>query len=179
MKGILGFSAWLRPLLKLGLYLAGAWVSQKSCAGYWVVGPVFGAVVLACNARALPALGWVRPAAFLGSSTLIYALVYGIAENGGWEWHNPVVEWLSGAFPAGVVAGSILLPLAHRVFLGSAFRRTVGAWALLIASFYGVTLAALAADRLGVTGINFLAIAVYVWQGVYLAVFFWDRRAGR
>jgi len=160
------------------LYIAGAWVSQRHAAEYWVAGPVFGIVAVVWAAKSLKEVWSKNALAFVLMSTLVYALVYHIARQS-WSSDSVIRESLCGPLPTGVVVGSLLLPMVQSLCLGtprlSAFK---GAFVLIL-SFYVVTLMANVADyiKLG-ENFNFIAIAVFVWQGIYLLHFFPERLSG-
>ena len=158
-------------LLKLAVLGLSVWVSAKFADGYWVVGSVFGAAVLACGWKTFKP-GLLARAAFFAASTLIYALVYCIS---GLKWGNdsPLFEYVIGPFPIAIVAGSILLPLTHRRFLGAGDGAAARAAAVLVVGFYLVTLLSYLNETYA-TGIRmpWLTILIAVWQGSYLGTFF-------
>ncbi len=160
------------------VYVAGAWVSQRHAAEYLWVGPIFGLVVVIWASNAPKELVRRENAAFVAMSTLIYALVYHIAKQN-WSSDSVVLESLLGPLPTGVLAGSLLLPMAHSLFLGAPRRKAFKASLVLMLSFYAVTLLANVADYINLgENFNFIAIAVFVWQGIYLFDFFPERLRG-
>lgn len=161
--------------LRVIAYLAGVLASYKYAPDYFVVGPVFAAVVLLFSGK------WAlerpaRAAAYVAASTAIYALVYFIS---GLDFGkgSPVTESFLGPFPAAVVAGSVLLPAAHVLIIGGPRTDAWRAAAWLTGCFYLITLAAFAAEQARPNlGIPWLFILIAVWQGTYLKNFF-GRRA--
>jgi hypothetical protein len=153
---------------KLALFATGAYYSFKHCADYWYVGPIFGAVVLIWSANAPRELLNVRAAAFFVASTLIYALVYGV--------HDELPDG-DVSFYLAVGLGTVLLPLAHHVFLGGPRKRMLAAIPLLYALWYA---ASHALGRLELRGLEKLLNMVSVWQGLYLWLMLkphrWDGR---
>lgn len=163
-------------LIRLAVYAAGVWICQQYAAEYWVVGPVFGVVVAFWDSSRPSGFVSAKHLFFIASSTGIYALVCWIARLD-WETSSEILEGIIGSMPAGVAAGSLLLPLAHRVILGGSRRIWIAPF-LLIASFYFVTLMASVARYYDVDGqIDFLAISILAWQGIYLLLFFSKRAA--
>jgi hypothetical protein len=157
--------------LALAAYGAGAWASVKYADEYWVVGPVFGAVVLFFARKALRKNA-AGAASYFAASVLIYALVRFIADLG-WGDGRAFFEYVAGPFPVAIVAGSLLLPLAHRAFLKADARAAFRTSATLVGTFYLVTLLGYVNEELGVgPHVAWLPVLVAVWQGTYLAGFF-------
>lgn len=153
------------------LYAVCVAVSQKFANAHWVVGPVFGLTVAAFDAMGRKDADWARRAGFVATSTLIYALVYQISTLNGRN-DSELFEYFFSPFSAGVVSGSVLLPLAHAVFFRRSFRLAKFVSLALVVSYYLVTLLAFGYDHLGVEwGVPWIAILVGVWQGVYLRLF--------
>ena len=73
-------------LAKLLVFVAGAYVSFAHCAEYWVVGPVFGFVVLCWQAASLRTFLAPKRLGFLASSTLILP-------DAVQKWVNAVSLW--------------------------------------------------------------------------------------
>ena len=158
---------------RIVIYVLGAWISKERCAEPWIVGPVFGAVVLAWNATDLRALARPKSLVFLALSTLIYALVFFIADSG-WKLEPEWLDWLAGSLPLGVAAGSILLPLAHPRLLGGG-APPIRTSLALAASFYAATGIGGLLDRYAPFDFDYYAVAVFLWQGLYLGFFYASR----
>jgi hypothetical protein len=155
-------------ILRLFVYGIGAWVSVKYATGYWVVGPVFGMVVVYYDSERFRKFAAGRHLAFLAASTLIYALVYGVA-SAKWEWSSDSLNYFLGPLPAGVFLGSILLPLSHQIILKRSPKATLRTMTWLTLSFYLVMLLAFADERLSLKlHFNFIALSVVLWQALYL-----------
>ena len=76
----------------------------------WIVGPVFGATVLVWQMNLKrPLIG--KSIAFLISSTLIYAVVSEI--SGLWSFPFDLLDIAAGSLTAGVIFGSVALPIAQ------------------------------------------------------------------
>lgn len=101
-------------LVKIGLFLIGTYLSYEHCAAYWYVGPIFGVVVLVWYAQSLCEIARLRCAAFLASSTLIYAFVF---------WLSDQLSNTNYGLYVAVAAGTILLPIAHKLFLSVSWKR--------------------------------------------------------
>lgn len=161
----------METLLRLAAFVLSVWISCKFIGGYWVVGPVFAAVVAVYDRKAF-AKDASRHVAYLIASTLIWAAVFYIAKNMRWG-NGPLFQYGIGAFPAAVVLGSILLPQAHRILLKADAKLAIHTTLALIVSYYLVSFAAYANDDLGIgPKIQWLPVLVGVWQGNYLWGFF-------
>ncbi len=155
-------------LFRLIVYLASVWVSVKFADAYWVVGPVFGMAVISYDSNSFRNLIIGKHALFLLASTFIYALVYWIS-IGKWGWPSESLNYFAGPFPAAVVTGSFFLPLAHRVVFGTSAGVTLRVTLWLSLSFFLVTMMTLLNDRFSLgLHINFIAVAIALWQGIYL-----------
>ncbi len=153
---------------RIAIYVLGAWVSQERLAEHWVVGPVFGCVVVLWDSPGFAALPRRAHLAFIAASTLIYALVFQIADAA-WGLEPEALEWVIGSVPAGVAVGSFLLPWAHRRLIGGEGLSVVRTALVLLGSFYAVTWIGGILDRLGLGGgFNYFSLTVYLWQGLYL-----------
>ncbi len=157
---------------RLVVLAVSAWISVKYAVGYWVVGPVFGLAVVSWDSNTFKKFVAVKHLSFLAASTLIYALVYYISTLN-WGHGSDFLDSIIGSLPIAVVLGSILLPLAHKFLFSSSFNRVARLMILLIFSFYIITLISFGNDYFewGLK-INFLAISITVWQGLYLYFFF-------
>ncbi len=146
---------------RFALFLVGAHYSYQFFTSYWYVGSIFGAVVLAWNSHSLKTLLSFRNAAFLISSTLIYALVIFVYDKGGDA---------DQGFYLAVAIGTVLLPIAHKVFLGTSWKRTLIAIVGLYALWYGISflISKLELKGLAEKSINMVSI----WQALYLAFLF-------
>ena len=146
---------------KLLVFIVGAYVSFAHCAEYWVIGPVFGMVVLCWQATNVRAFLSPKRLRFLASSTLIYALVYWISRQ-----KLPEVSYLFSAFLLAVLVGTVLLPLAHGRWLGASRRRVRVAIPVIYGAFYLSQFLNLSSA--GQQWINMVSI----WQAAYLFCFF-------
>jgi len=157
---------------RLVVFAASAWISVKYAVGYWVVGPVFGLAVVSWDSNTFKKFVAVKHLSFLAASTLSYALVYHVSTLN-WGHGSDFLDSMIGSLPIAVVVGSILLPLAHKLLFSSDFKRAARLIILLILSFYIITLISFGNDHFewGFK-INFLAISITVWQGLYLYSFF-------
>lgn len=158
---------WLAA--KIVLFLIGAYLSGQHLESYWFVGPVFGGVVLVWSARTLRDLFTPSSGAYLVASTLIYAFVVQIV----------LLAPLLGEYDVfvGVFVGTVLLPVAHALFLKAAWTRALvavpgvyGSWALVWFIM----------ERLHVEGmpIGTFINLVSVWQAAYLVFMFAPNPAG-
>jgi len=149
-------------------YLLGAFASAKLCAAYWYVGPIFGAVVLVwCfGLSARPQL--FRLFSFFLCSTLLYALVFLIANIRQPGWMFEPFDMVA----VGVSVGSILLPMSHVLLFGGRWSSSAITSMLLILSYFAVYCLFIFLQKIGLPGSYSTYILVYVWQGVYLVRFF-------
>lgn len=158
----------MKDVLNFIVYVAGAWFGHKNVEGYWTVGIVFGLVAVIWNTRKLADLFSREHGVFAGTSVLIYAVVYHVATRR-WTTGSEWGDLLAGPIAAGVVTGSVLMPLAYRVIIGASAKAVLRTSALLIASFYIIAAAANLADRIDFGArIDYIAIMIFVWQGLYL-----------
>ena len=148
-------------LAKLLVFVAGAYVSFAHCAEYWVVGPVFGLVVLCWQAASLRTFLAPKRLGFLASSTLIYAFVYWISSQ-----KLPEVPYLFSAFLLAVLVGTVLLPLAHGWWLGASRRRVTLAIPVVYGVFYLTQFLTLP------DAVQKWVNAVSLWQAAYVFCFF-------
>ena len=168
----------MRAVVRAAAYLIGAWISQKYAAGYWVTGPVFGLVVLIWDSEMPGDIFRLKNVPFLTASTLVYACVFWIASRD-FGYNSTFWEIFTGSSSWGVLLGSLLMPQAHRIFLGNGSRVRAASIQLVI-SFYLVTGVSKIAEHFSLgSGVNFIGIAVFVWQGIYLANFYLVRGADR
>ena len=153
------------PWLVYGLCVL---ISRRYCAGYWVVGPVFGVALLLVNFERVSKKLSSKHFAFVLASTLIYALVYFIADKG-WKFRQDWLDMLAGSLSGGIVLGSILMPLIHAKLFGLKFKAVKLVSLLLIVSWYAVAAASLIGEVIGFKSpIDFILIAIALWQGIYL-----------
>ena len=144
-------------LLRCAIFLAGAYWSYKRCAEYWFVGPVFGVVVLVWYASSLKILFSLRSAAFVAFSTLIYALVYKTTS---------INKISHGVVYVPVAIGTVLLPLAHVIFLKAAYKRLLWAIPGVYVVFY-VANEIINKFSLPSTIENWVNVVI-IWQAAYL-----------
>ena len=158
------------------VYVISVAVSRKYAAGYWVVGPVFGAAVVFCDSNSFKGLKPVKHLAFLAASSLIYALVFWIADL---KWSPPagLSEDFFGTFPLAVITGSLLLPVAHKFILGAGTSRAVRATLALILSFYFLLcFEHFSSQSRRPVDFDFMTAAIALWQGLYLYLFYKPER---
>lgn len=154
------------------IYISSVAISLKYANSYWVVGPVFGLVVITLDSASFRSFVASKHVAYLAASSLIYALVYHISRQN-WNHGSDLMDSLAGSFPAAVITGSILLPLAHRVFLSAVWKKVWRTTVILIAAYYFVTVLSWANDASGMNfRVNFLMILIAAWQGLYLYSFY-------
>ncbi len=159
-------------LIKLAIYFLCVWISTKFADGYAVVGPVFGLAVVAYDSKFFTNISREKHVGFLIASTLIYALVYWMSLRK-WESSFEFFNYLIGPFALGVVLGSVLLPYAHKMFFKKSPVLTKQVIAFLLISFYTVTFFAYVYNEFGIGfSFNYAAIAIALWQGIYLYLFF-------
>lgn len=155
-------------ILPWAAYILSVLISWKFCAGYWVVGPVFWLALLAANYGHICQRFSPRHLALGFASTLVYALIYWMANNT-WQFRREWVDMLAGGLTAGVILGSILMPSIQALLFGMDFK-TAGAVSLaLILSWYGVNFISWVDEAIGVKpDIDYGLIAIALWQGIYL-----------
>lgn len=149
--------------IRLGLFALCAWISQEHMDDRWVIGPVFGLVVLAWQVKWPPVLT-AQHGLFLLASTLIYAVVAHIAV----EAKTPFGEGDSELYLA-VALGTVLLPLAHRQFLGATWERT---WRTVL-GVYAVWFVVVQCFSLMDVSLDWALVnTASVWQALYLYCMF-------
>lgn len=150
---------------RIVLAMAAAWLSAGGGVDPWIMGAAFGLVILAWTATRPRQLLSLASIAFALCSALICELVSRIALSGSlhasrWGGDSRM------ALAAAMLAGTVLLPVAHAALLKASWRRA----ALAVA---GITLTSLACvvvvPRLGSLTLGALAV---VWQTAYLVFFF-------
>src|SRR3989338_2932502 len=112
-----------RDLYQWAVYGIGSWICFKNVAGYWVVGPVFGTMMLVWRWAAGKNIRERRSVVFFIVSTLVYALVYFVADK---------FDNLAYA----VWAGSALMTLAHALIYRSPGGVSAAAFFYLVLSFH-------------------------------------------
>lgn len=152
--------------IRLAAFLVGAWISGEHTADRWVVGPVFGVVVLLWHARQWEQC-WRKPSLiFLACSTLIYALVVTIALSGpGWFSDNMRIY-------LAVAVGTFLLPLVHAVCLGADTSRLRRAVPLIYVVWFMATKLLEWLDPSLPYPWNRLINSAAIWQAIYLYALF-------
>jgi hypothetical protein len=155
-------------VLAVLIYGLCVFISRKFADEYWVTGPVFGAAVLAVNFGQIRKKISPSHLVFVGASTLIYALVFWIADKG-WKFRNDALDMLAGSLTAGVVVGSLLMPFIHAILLGVDTKTAQATALALIGSWYAVILLS-GLDGMFHFGarIDYLLIGIALWQGIYL-----------
>lgn len=75
---------------------------------------------------------------------------------------------LFGGLTAGVILGSCLMPIFHKLIFSEDSKRVKKVILRMILSWYLVNLFSLLDNLLGIPGqINYLLIAIALWQGIY------------
>lgn len=158
-------------LFQIMIYAACVVISREYCASYWVVGGVFALAWLIIRWTALDKQ-YLKALLFIAVSTLVYALVYGL-ESHGWRFEHDLIDIFFGSLSAGVVMGSILLPYLHAfIFSGKFKQNRAGLSFLLILSWYFSVLLSVLDQASGLPGsVDYLLIAIALWQGIYLRYF--------
>lgn len=158
----------MNPIAALAVYAAGVWVSWKYCAGYWIVGPVFAAEVLIINFNQLKKSSLFRYVLFAGFSTLIYALVFRIADKA-WRLEPEWLDMLAGSMTGAVIIGSVLMTAVHAFLFETDIKTARKAALNLIVSWYVVTLLSILDQKLKLTSGHYYGLTgIAVWQGLYL-----------
>lgn len=158
----------LHYVARLAGYLIGAFLSARLCAAYWYVGPIFGAVILVWCFGLTVRPNLFRLSSFFACSTLLYALVFLIANLRQPPWMFEPFDMVA----VGVLVGSILLPASHVLLLGGRWRSPAVTGILLIASYFAVYYLFFVLQKIGLPGGYSTYLVVYVWQGIYLVRFF-------
>lgn len=149
-------------------FIASILISRKFCDQYWVVGPVFGAAVLVANYEIVRKKFSIQYILFLAASTLIYALIFWIADKG-WKFESDALDMLAGSLSGAVVVGSLLMPFIHTMLLGADFKTAQSTALGLIAVWYVVVLLSWIDDKVGFSPrIDYIFIAIAFWQGLFL-----------
>ena len=160
---------------KVVVFLLCAYASATHMTDYWVIGPMFGLVVLIWRSPDVDDLFKPEAGLFLIASTLIYVLVVKMERSDKVDLQTMV----------GV--GTILLPLAHAYFLKAPWRRTMIAIpAIYITWFVLSRVLGYLNDSTGISQTISEAIRdsrvlnlASVWQAAYLGFMFWpELRAG-
>ena len=149
-------------------YGASVYISHKFSSHYWVVGPVFAAAVLLANFEAIRKKISPSHLLFIGVSTLVYALVFWISDKG-WKFSPDWLDMLAGSLSGGVVVGSLLLPFLHTILLGADAKTAQSTALVLIVSWYAVVLLSWIDDAIKFKpDVDYILIAIALWQGIYL-----------
>jgi hypothetical protein len=163
-------------LFRLAVYAVSVAVSRQYAAGYWVVGPLFGLAVVFYDSSGVKGLKPLKHLAFVAASSVIYALVFWIA-NAKWSVSEGVTGDFVGPFPAGVVLGSVLLPAAHKVILGQRAFKAISVALSLVISFYALMLFDyFSRQSRQLLDYDFMTVAIMLWQGLYLYLFYRPER---
>jgi hypothetical protein len=149
--------------VRVALTFTTAFLSKTGGLEPWAIGALFGLAVLAWGF--LPDLRpqtIVRGAAFVAAAAIVNEIVFQIAVWGSfhlpqWDARVPIAP-----VPAAVLTGTVLLPLAHRLLLGTTWRRLAVA-----VPGIGLTCAACIVFASRVIHLNMGTLAV-VWQWAYL-----------
>lgn len=158
----------LFKVFPLAVYGVSVFASSRHAAQMWVVGPVFALAILGVNAVHLKRAFVPRYLLLAAASTLIYAVVFLMADRG-WKFHSDWMDMLFGGLSAGVVFGSLSMPLAQAFLFGRDFKTARLTSFHLILSWYFVILISGLEGALGLgLHINYIFISVALWQGIYL-----------
>ena len=151
-------------------------ISIRYFNGPWVVGPVFAAAFLAANFDWLQKESRAKYLVFLLASTFIYALVHWLGDRGQY-FKNDILDSLFGTLSIGVVFGSLTMSFLFRYLFSAPLNVMRRGCLWLIASWYLAVFIAIILDVLHIqNSVNFIAIAILFWQGIYFAIF---KSAGR
>ena len=152
-------------ILRILFFVVGTIVSYIYAPKYWIVGPIFGAVVLFWHWSLTQKPRLISYVGFFLASTLIYALVIKIS-----TFRIPETGLL-GIFMPWLVTGTALLPIAHKYFLKISWQRVlVTIVAVYAVSFGGGTL--LNHADLYSNPLRYFVNVVMLWQGTYLLCMF-------
>ncbi len=158
----------MKKIFSLLIWFVCALVCRQYAAGYWVVGPVFALAVFLVNRDKVFGKISAQHVIFTASSTLIYALVYRLADKG-WKLSPDWFDMLAGGFTAGVVLGSVLLPCVHMLLFGGNFKEVRSVTAMQVISWYVILLLSWGFEKLDFRQpVDFMFVAIAVWQGIYL-----------
>lgn len=142
-------------------------ISWKYCAGYWVVGPVFAAACLLLQYEKVRKAFSLNHLLFAAVSTLVYALVFWISDKG-WRFKTEWIDMLIGSLSAGVVLGSILMPVFHTMLFSGDLKTVRKISFLLAGSWYLTLWVSFVDDAINLPGrIDYSLIAIALWQGIY------------
>lgn len=158
---------------KITVFCFGVYFSLQHWTDSWSVGPIFGVVVLTWYARLPTDLLSLKAAAFLAASTLTYALVV--------KKYEPAILYKTDNLLWVVALGTVLLALAHAVFLKASWKRMLIAIPCIYATWW---LSMIVVDRLRLTGslAEIILNPISSWQGGYLLFMFapqpwWDAQS--
>ncbi len=158
----------MKKIIPFVAYLLSVFVSHRFVTGYWVVGLVFAAAVFAVHYEKVFKKFSVRHWGFAIASTLIYALVYWMADKG-WKFRNDWLDMLAGSLTGGVVVGSFLMPSVHAVIFGIDFKTVRSTFLWLVASWYFALFFSWLWQTSGLKpNLDFSLFAIALWQGIYL-----------
>lgn len=158
----------MKAIISVIIWLVASYFSRQYAAGYWVVGPVFGAALLVYNRARVFKSFTLRHLFLFLASVFVYALVYLIAAKG-WKFKNDWLDMLAGGTTGGVIVGSILMPALHAMLFPVDAKMTRSVSLKLIASWYITLLISKVLETAGFEfRIDFLWISIAAWQGIYL-----------
>lgn len=155
-------SVWLGRIL---LAAAAAGLSASGAVDGWAMGAAFGVVILTWSVPRPRQLLGAAGVAFVLCSALIGEVASRIALSG--IFNAGFWGGRSGrALAAAVLAGTVLLPVAHAVLLKAG-------WGRAVLAVVGVALTCVACVAVvPLVGRLSLGSLVVIWQGAYLAFFF-------
>ena len=180
-------------LAKIAFSIIGIYFCILLQTGYWFVGLIFGGVVLLWHAKSLRELLSFRSAMFLVASTFIYALMVTLRSFSnilGGNWPSPLDDQFV------VAVGTVLLAIAHALFLKASWKRVgiaipcvYGSWYFIASPMQQLIIfpdavmdfVEMAKVPLLTPTLSFLLSLlatflyysnVYVWQGAYLLFMF-------
>ncbi|UCD36789.1 MAG: hypothetical protein JSW54_08075 [Fidelibacterota bacterium] len=181
---------------KIAVFAAGAVICnyldiQQPHVAQYLVGAIFGIVVLVWHARSLPDLIDWRSAAFVAASAAIYFVVKLLPGHtlGEIDTLSEIMERFWSILVdgiklfGGVLVNSITLPVAHALLLGASLKRTLIAIPFILGIWFKVSLLWLALI-IALPGQEPPALLTYtinftsIWQLAYLASMFAFRSRG-
>ncbi len=178
-------------LVSLGISVLYARGPGNNLAGWFVVGPIFGAVVVIWHPKFLQdsvKRGSFRSILFPIAATAIWVFLYGLGTFVYLRASTPAgpSSWLFPAPLVSALVGAVLLPLAHKALLGASWTRITVAIPCLCVAYYYIGL--LLFEVLGV-GMDFFLVGfvkipdytghghkwingISLWQVIYLLCMF-------
>ncbi len=136
----------LLNILKMAAFLGSLYIAldwKLWSWSMWLVGPIFGGVVVIWQAKSLADLGKLRGLLFVFLATLIYVFLLPFGVPGG-RWLTPnSADFFPGIqkfILAPALVGAVFLPLAHKVVLGASLTRVRVGIPCLWVAYYSIGL---------------------------------------